>query len=84
MASAKPDLQLPSQAKDTAAPALRLVSNYRGLLLVTAANVCEQLAAVERPGVELATSRVASQRHTPTLYEGGIKIRQNGINNSKS
>jgi len=36
--------------------------------LVTEAHVCEQLAqgrylTVERPGVELATFRVASQRH---------------------
>jgi len=60
MASATPDLRLPSQSQDIAAP--RLVPNYTAWWQ---RHVCEQLAqgcylTAARPGFELATSRVAS------------------------
>jgi len=62
MASASPDLRLPSQSQDIAAP--RLVPNYTAWWQ---RYVCEQLAqgrylTAARPGVEIATFRVASQR----------------------
>jgi len=60
MASATPDLRLPSQSHDIAA--LRLVQ-----IILREAHVCEQFAhdrylTVKRPEVELVISRVASQR----------------------
>jgi len=66
MASATPDLRLPSESHDIAAP--RLVPNYTAWWQ---RHVCEQLAqdrylSPEQPGVELANSRVASQR--PNYY----------------
>jgi len=62
MASATPDLRLPSQSQDIAG--LRLVPNYTAWWQ---RHVCEQLAqgcylTAERPGVELTTSQVAIQR----------------------
>ena len=54
---------------------------YQIYCLVTEAHVCEQLAQIltaARPGVELATSRVASQRanhYTTRPHDmGGVKI----------
>jgi len=60
MASATPDLRLPSQAQDIA-------TGTTLYCLVSEAHVYEQLAqgrylTAARPGDELATSRVASQR----------------------
>jgi len=62
MASATTDLRLPSQSQNIAA--VRLVPSYTAWWQ---RHVCEQLAwgrclTAARPGVELATSRVASQR----------------------
>jgi len=58
MASATPDLRLPSQSHDIAAPA----TGTKLYSLVTDVRVWTT-CPVERPEVELATSRVASQRH---------------------
>ena len=63
MVSATPDLWLPSQSQNIAA----LTTANELYYLVTEAHVCEQLSqgcylTAERPGVELSTSRVASQR----------------------
>jgi len=66
MANATPDLRLPSHAQDIAA--LRVVLNYTVGGEGTCVCMCEELAqgrylTAKRPGVELATSPVASQRH---------------------
>jgi len=72
MAGATPDLRLPSQPQDIAAPAVT-----RLYCLVLEAQACEQLAqgrslAVERPAVELLTSRVASRRLNHYTTDGTL------------
>ena len=65
------------------------VTDTKLYCLVTEAHVCEQLAqgrylTAKRPGVELATSRVASQRPShyntrPHRKEAGRKLKQGGF-----
>jgi len=62
MASATPDLRLPSQSQDVADP--RLVPNYTAWWQSVWTTCQGRYLTAAGPGVELLTSRVASQRLT--------------------